>query len=66
MLLLFFFSVSNSLIVTVSHGNCNTVTLLEMINWLGLLVHWLAKFRNIFVLSEAASLLPVLEQMNNE
>ncbi len=23
----FFFSVSNSLIVTVSHGNCNTVTL---------------------------------------
>ncbi len=31
-LLFFFSSVSNSLIVTVSHGNYNTVTLLEMIN----------------------------------
>ncbi len=30
--LFFFLSVSNSLIVTVSHGNYNTVTLLEMIN----------------------------------
>ncbi len=29
---LLFFPVSNSLIVTVSHGNCNTVTLSEMIN----------------------------------
>ncbi len=65
-MLLLFFSVSNSLIVTVSHGNCNTVTVLEMINWLGLLFHWLAKFRNTFVLSVSASLLPGVEQMNNE
>ncbi len=52
----FFFSVSNSLIVTVSHGNYNTVTLLVMINQLGLLVHWLAKFRIMFVLQPACCL----------